>query len=71
MLAHSNARLVFPLYVNCMVWYGIVLYGMIWYNNCMLLYGIIWYGMVVSGVGDHRLQGMGAMVHVSTRGDFL
>ena len=54
-----------------MVWYGIVLYGMIWYNNCMLLYGIIWYGMVVSGVGDHRLQGMGAMVHVSTRGDFL
>ena len=37
----------------------------------MLLYGIIWYGMVVSGVGDHRLQGMGALVHVSTRGDFL
>ena len=28
----------------CMVWYGMVLYGMVW--CCMVWYGVAWYGMV-------------------------
>jgi len=41
-----------------MLWYCMVLYGIVWY--CMVLYGIVWYCMVLYGiVCTHKLKNDG------------